>query len=155
MAGSSKPPMKDALKTFPTEAGPKLIFGQWLDSDTWVAVRDNWVQTSKPLATRVWGWCNTVLSEAMTTHYTISDMVSCRHEKVSDTVWMATSRDWNKSFKHTEHRTDWPRGIGQHNTSPHFWILTSVSVDSSPRSYPSLLPLRSEYRFTLRRIPIR
>ena len=72
----------------------------------------------------------------MTTHYTISDSVSCRHEKLSDTVWMATSRNWNKSFKHIEHRTDWPRGIGEHNTSPHSWILTSVSVDSSPRSYP-------------------
>ena len=37
---------------------------------------------------------------------------------------------------HIEHRTDWPRGIGEHNTSPHSWILTSASVVSSPRSYP-------------------
>ena len=35
-----------------------------------------------------------------------------------------------------ERRTDWPRGIGEHNSSPHYWILTSASVDSSPRTYP-------------------
>ena len=37
------------------------------------------------------------------------------------------------------HRTScwrgWPRGLGKHNSSPHSWIFTSVSVGSSPRSY--------------------
>ena len=50
------------------------------------------------------------------------------------------------------HRTyywkGWPRGFGEMNHSPHSWIFTSFSVDSSPYSYYAL-PLRSEYLFTL------
>ena len=29
----------------------------------------------------------------------------------------------------------WPRGFGELKPSPHSWVFTSVSVDSSPRSY--------------------
>ena len=32
-------------------------------------------------------------------------------------------------------RRAWPRGFGELNPSPHFWIFTFVSVGSSPRSY--------------------
>ena len=35
----------------------------------------------------------------------------------------------------TSCRIGWPRGFGELNPSPHSWIFTSVSADSSPRSY--------------------
>jgi len=35
----------------------------------------------------------------------------------------------------TSCRSGWPRGFGELNPSPHSSIFTSVSVDSSPRSY--------------------
>ena len=35
----------------------------------------------------------------------------------------------------TSCRCGWPRGFGTFNPSPHSWILTSVSVGSSPPSY--------------------
>ena len=52
--------------------------------------------------------------------------------------------DWNKSFTHTYTHTPTPNtvleqlateGFGELNTSPYYWIFTSVSVGSIPRYY--------------------
>ena len=75
---------------------------------------------------------------------------TCQHEKLSGMVWTATAQN-RKQVVHTyraSYRSGWPRGFGELNPSPHSWIFTSVSVDSSPRSQ-SLLPLRSEFPITL------
>ena len=66
----------------------------------------------------------------------IPDSFSCRHETLSGMLWTATARNRNKSFTHIANRSTscrggWPRGFGALNPSPHYWILTTLSVFSS------------------------
>ena len=49
----------------------------------------------------------------------------------SNGLWRHKSLTTNR----TSCRSGWPRGLGALNSSPHFWIFTSVSVGSSPRPY--------------------
>ena len=60
---------------------------------------------------------------------------SYRHEKRAVIVWAATEWNWNKSFTHIERRTVGREGLVSLNPGPHYWIVTSVSADSSPSSY--------------------
>ena len=52
-------------------------------------------------------------------------------------MWTATAQNWSKSVTHIERRAGavGPRGFGKLNPSPHSWIFTSVSGDSSSRFY--------------------
>ena len=62
----------------------------------------------------------------------VAQRKAIRYSMNSNDPWL------HKSFTHIEHRAGraWPRGFGALiNSSPHFWIFTSVSVYSSPRSY--------------------
>ena len=70
--------------------------------------------------------------------HSIPDSFPWRDEELSVIVWIATARNWNKLSCHTLrtlHRSGWPWGFGALNPSPHSLIFTSVSADSSPRSY--------------------
>ena len=74
--------------------------------------------------------------------YLLPDSFTCRHEikAVRYIVRTVTTRDWNKLFTRLieHHNEAFGRGvwcIGALNPSPHSWILTFVSEDSSPRFY--------------------
>ena len=78
---------------------------------------------------------------------------------ISGTAWTATAKNWNKSFTNIEHRTGANRnrnrnrsGFSSLNPNPHFCylLLSSLSVLVLTLTCTYLLPLWSEYLFTLR-----
>ena len=74
--------------------------------------------------------------------YLLPDSFTCRHEikAVRYIVRTVTTRDWNKLFtRFIEHHNEAFRrgGFFAVNPSPHSWILTFVSEDTSPRVYTS------------------
>ena len=67
-----------------------------------------------------------VVSFAVTSGYvhSIPESFSCRNDKEKEQVVYIHPTSWPSG---------WPRGFGELNPSPHSWIFTSLSVDSSPR----------------------
>ena len=59
--------------------------------------------------------------------------------ELSGIIWRnSNDRTGTKSFTHIEYRgrtVGGDRGFSELNPSPHVWLFTSVSVESSPRSY--------------------